>query len=140
MIFNFNSNPYGELRKFRTCLFPDKIGSTFGIPIILIVVFSVMLATHQYNVWGQSGDSDKKSKNAQSMEKSQSGDSDKKSKNAQSLDKTKSNGKNKCDEICKAFEEENQEESEDKCKDVWCGFCQDVRNPELFPKCRNWVH
>ena len=129
MIFNFNGNPYGELRKFRTCLFPDKIGSTLGLPIILIVVLSVMLTTHQYNVWGQSGDSDKKSKNAQSLEKSQSGDSDKKSKNAQSLDKTKSNGKNKCDEICKAFEEENQEESEDKCKDVWCGFCQDFETP-----------
>ena len=59
-----------------TCLFPNKIGSRLGLSIVLVVVLSAMLTTHQYNVWGQSGDSDKKSKHEQSS------------------DKTKSNGKN----------------------------------------------
>ena len=174
MIFNLNGNPYGELRKFRTCLFPNKIGSRLGLSIVLVVVLSAMLTTHQYNVWGQSGDSDKKSKHGQSLEKSQSGDSDKKSKHAQSLDKlqsgdsvkkskdgqsldklqsgdsvkkskdaqsldkTKSNGKNNCDEICQAFEEESQEESEDDCMG-WCKFCRTSPDPELIPECRKWV-
>ena len=48
-----------------------------------------MLTTHQYNVWGQSGDSDKKSKHEQSLDEVQSGDSDKKSKNKQSLDEVR---------------------------------------------------
>ena len=138
MIFNLNGNPYGELRKFRTCLFPNKIGSRLGLSIVLVVVLSAMLTTHQYNVWGQSGDSDKKSKHEQSLEKSQSGDSDKKSKHEQSSDKTKSNGKNNCDEICQAFEEESQEESEDDCLG-WCKFCQHSPDPELIPECRKWV-
>ena len=79
-------------RKFRTCLFPNKIGSMFrAFHLFSSCPLAAMLTTHQYNVWGQSGDSDKKSKHEQSLEKSQSGDSDKKSKHEQYWsDKTKS--------------------------------------------------
>ena len=98
-----------------------------------------MLTTHQYNVWGQSGDSVKKSKMSTIVRKLQSGDSVKKSKDGQSLDKTKSNGKNKCDEICQAFEEESQEESEDHCKNIWCIYCEAHPDPQSIPECRKWV-
>ena len=42
------------------------------------------------------------------------------------------------DEICQAFEEELQEESEDDCLG-WCKFCQHSPDPELIPECRKWV-